>query len=68
MIQIIFCGACTSQKILLAERSVEFLRPRKNYARSAVQAFSHENPVKRFSFESVSKYYFDTLLGSGSGK
>ena len=30
----------------------------KIYARSAVQAFSNENPAKRFSFESVSKILF----------
>ena len=46
----------------LRHASVEFVRyQRTNYARSMAQAFSNANPAQRFAFESVSKYFFDTL-------
>ena len=61
MIQIIFCGGVYVAENTIRPASVEFLRLRKNYARGRVQSISNENPAKRFSFESVSKYYFDTL-------
>ena len=51
-------AACTSAKILPALQVWNFCALRKNYARGRVQAFSNENPAKRFSFESISKMLF----------
>ncbi|MCI6604734.1 MAG: hypothetical protein MSC56_02380 [Clostridiales bacterium] len=56
--QIIFAGGVYVGKNSAQPASAEFLRSRKNYARSRLQARSNGNPAKRFSFESVSKTLF----------
>ena len=59
MILIIFCGGVYAAENTAQSASVEFVCLRHtNYARGGLQAFSNENPAKRFSFESVSKILF----------